>query len=281
MLNQKKIGTVLISLLKKSIKRVISITSKYRGGIGMRGLLSLYGFLAIYAMLSRFGFRMHGKFIYCLVKGYTYPIIVRYETSDIDVFRQIFIEQEYSSLKDMADFKLIIDCGAYVGYSSLYFLARCPNAHVVAVEPDISNFSICKKNLSFYGKRVMLVHSAVYPYKTRLITYRENYRDGREWTTQVRPAKENENQGIISVDINTLIGRSGFDLVDLLKIDIERSEIDLFSHDCKQWLKKVRNLAIELHDKECEDVFFKTLSGFDFKLLYSGELTICKNISLP
>jgi hypothetical protein len=39
-------------------------------------------------------------------------------SSDLHVFRQIFVEREYGCLDDLADVRLIIDCGANAGYSS-------------------------------------------------------------------------------------------------------------------------------------------------------------------
>ena len=69
------------------------------------------------------------------------------------------------------------------------------------------------------------------------------------------------------------------DMVDILKIDIEGSELDLFSKNYESWLGKVKNIAIEIHDKESEKAFFNALSDFDYQLEFSGELTVCKQIS--
>src|SRR5262245_8169243 len=44
-----------------------------------------------------------------------YPVYVRPQSSDLDVFRQIFVLQEYSCLDDVDEVNLVIDCGANVG----------------------------------------------------------------------------------------------------------------------------------------------------------------------
>ena len=67
-------------------------------------------------------------------KGYPYPLHLRYGTSDPYVFRQIFVEQEYAPFRASGEIRLIVDCGANVGFSSAYFLHRFPNARVIAVE---------------------------------------------------------------------------------------------------------------------------------------------------
>ena len=53
-------------------------------------------------------------------------VYCRAHTSDLGVFRQIFIDREYRCLDDVQEPRLIVDCGANVGYASAYFLARHP-----------------------------------------------------------------------------------------------------------------------------------------------------------
>ncbi len=67
--------------------------------------------------------------------------------------------------------------------------------------------------------------------------------------------------------------------IDLLKIDIEGSELELFrSEACGKWMRRVKNLAIELHDPDCAIAFLGALGGFQYVPLQSGELQICLNI---
>lgn len=65
--------------------------------------------------------------------------------------------------------------------------------------------------------------------------------------------------------------------IDLLKIDIEGAELELFRAPA-DWLNDVSSIVIELHGAECEKVFFKALKGYQYELGSSGELTICKNM---
>ncbi len=218
------------------------------------------------------------KHIYWFIKGCKYPICIRLHSSDLHVYSQVFWHKEYSCLDDIPNAELIIDCGGYTGLSSVWFLNRFRNAHIITIEPDPGNFSICSKNLKPYRKRVTLINSAIWPYKTGLVISRGRYGDGREWTTQVRERIGEEESNIQGIDIYALIKKSMFEKIDILKIDIERSEIELFSHDYEKWLDKVKNIAIELHGEECSDIFFKALSGYDYDLSKSGELTVCKNI---
>ncbi len=49
---------------------------------------------------------------------------------------------------DPAAVHTIIDCGANIGITALYFAARYPNARIYSVEPDPSNFAILKQNVA-------------------------------------------------------------------------------------------------------------------------------------
>lgn len=201
-------------------------------------------------------------------------------SSDMEVFDQIFVFDEYACLRDLSEPSLILDLGANVGFSSAYFLSAFPKARCVAVEPDDRNWAICKANLSRYGDRALLLHGAVWSRPGKLRLVQGAFADGRHWATQVDEAIEEEQTSacVPAWDVGTLIDMAGADTVDLLKVDIERAERTVFGETAAAWLHRVQNICIELHDKECEEVFSAALKDFDYELGRSGELTICRNL---
>jgi FkbM family methyltransferase len=200
-------------------------------------------------------------------------------SSDLTVFKQIFQFEEYACLLDIPSPRLIVDLGANVGYSSAYFLSCFPTATLLAVEPDPSNFEICCKNLAPYGSRAQIVLGAVWSNRSRLVLSRGTFGDGCEWATQVRQSEGKEDQATVEGwDIPSLLDLAGSKQIDLLKVDIERSELDLFGGGSSSWLPQVRNICIELHGEDCKDVFLGALKDFEYDLGYSGELTICRNL---
>jgi FkbM family methyltransferase len=196
------------------------------------------------------------------------------------VFDQIFLFQEYSCLRDLKEPSLVLDLGANVGFSTAYFLSAFPKARIVAVEPDERNFGICKTNLSPYGNRALLLHGAVWSKPATLRLLKGTLGDGREWATQVDELVDEErtSMGVQAWDVGSLIDMSGGSTVDLLKVDIERAELSVFGESSGSWLHRVRNICIDLHGKDCEEVFFAALKDFDYELEHSGELTICRNL---
>jgi FkbM family methyltransferase len=198
-------------------------------------------------------------------------------SSDLYVFNQIFIHQEYRSLDTLEDVSFVLDLGANVGYASAWFLSRFPNARVLAVEPDERNIEVCRMNLEPYAQRATTLHGAAWSETTSMSLAQDRFGDGREWSTQVVVSETNSGQ-IQAWDVATLIEMAAFPHIDLLKVDIERAELAVFGETAQRWLPKVRNLCVELHGADCEAALFNALSGYDFDLKRDGELTICTNL---
>lgn len=199
------------------------------------------------------------------------PVQLRLGTTDLDIYEQVLVKQEYAAFNDLSP-RLIVDCGANVGYSSAYFLSRFSAASVIAVEPFPASTEQCRQNLRPYGDRAKVHQAAVWGADTGLVL--DHVYAGHEWAVKVRPAQPAETASVQGLSIPSLtIGE-----IDILKIDIEGSEVELFGDTAEVWLPRVRNIAIELHGKECRDVFLARMSGYSYDLGEAGELTLCRNI---
>jgi FkbM family methyltransferase len=214
-------------------------------------------------------------------RGFPAPLEMRgNDSSDADVFAQIFIAGEYEIIQGEQPL-VIFDLGANIGLSSAWFLSRFPRAKVLAVEPDPENFALCRKNLAMFGDRAQTLLGAAWSRRTKLSLVRGSFRDGREWASQVAERADSDaNIEVEGWDISSMLSLTGVKMVDLLKIDIEKGELELFSKGFEAWIPLVRTICIELHGKDCEEMFFAALRSFDFDLSHSGELTICKNLRL-
>jgi FkbM family methyltransferase len=209
------------------------------------------------------------------------PVWLRPWTSDYNAYQQVFREQEYAGVEGIGDLRIIIDCGANIGLASIYFLNRFPECTVLAVEPDPENVLICRHNLQPYGGRAKVVRGAVWSDRGRLTVIPSRFGLAEKWSMQVRPFQSGdpEQTAVDAFDVPSLMACTQVGQVDLLKIDIERSELVLFSSSTEQWLPRVRNLVIELHDEECSRAFFSALEPYDYRLLHRGDLTYCLNLS--
>jgi FkbM family methyltransferase len=202
-------------------------------------------------------------------------LFCRAGTSDRNVFNQIFVEREYRCVDDVTDADLIIDCGANVGYSAAYFLARHPRAHLIAIEPDAGNFSVLERNLARWSDRTTLINSGVWSATTGLVMSEIRSGDGREWSYTVRPNGPHEKPTMSAVDIGGLLAQSGRGRISILKIDIEGAEREVFSANYGAWIDSVDHLVIELHGDDCKAALTSALNGRDVRLSTCDELTVC------
>ena len=116
-----------------------------------------------------------------------------------------------------------------------------------------------------------MVEAAVWSHSGPLRIRRGAFGDGREWSYQVEECPPGEAPDVAGIDLGSLFASR---TVELLKLDIERSEIEVFGGPCP-WLRYVRNIVIELHDDECSDVFHRALAGYSYEEFSAGELTFC------
>ena len=102
------------------------------------------------------------------------------------------------------------------------------------------------------------------------------YRDGLEWSTQVRECCNGEQGDLDAIDIGNSLRPIGFDHIDVLKMDIEGSERVVFSRNYESWVDRVGCFLIELHDEGCRDVFFQAIGREKHEIFHSGELTVAR-----
>ncbi len=214
-------------------------------------------------------------------KGTSAAVLIRGNSSDVDVFGQIFIQNEYGCLLGTNTVDLVIDAGANVGYSSVYFLSRFPSCQLVAIEPDPANFAALRENLAPYGARATLHNCGIWSRPAQLAIESSLYRDGREWTRQVRECEPGERGDVTAITIGELLRQSGRERLSLLKMDIEGAEAVVFADAaCQEWLKRTDAVAIELHDDtsfgEASNLFHAAIRDQHFQISHSGELTICR-----
>jgi FkbM family methyltransferase len=210
-------------------------------------------------------------------KHSAHPLFCRPNATDLFVFDQIFVERDYGCLDIVEDADFILDCGANVGYTSAYMLTNFPNAELVAIEPDPSNFRVLEKNLRQFGDRVQCRQAAIWSRPTRIKLDEDKLGDGNEWARTVSETEDNGAQSLPAVDIATLLEESGHDRISILKMDIEGAERVVFAENYESWIDRVDNIVIELHGPDAEEIFWSAVPRERFDVSRSGELTVCLN----
>jgi hypothetical protein len=91
---------------------------------------------------------------------------------------------------------------------------------------------------------------------------------------QVQERPEVGPEGVSTVTIRDLLGIAGGTTIDILKVDIECAEQELFGFDGAPWLDDVGTVVIELHDWIREGngtAFYRAISRYDFRQFIKGE----------
>lgn len=234
-----------------------------------RRLYNRFGFRALWFLFySKFRFN-RAENIH--IRGIRFPVSLSNFNVDVTTLFQIFFAKEYNvQLKEAPEF--IIDCGANIGLSAVYFANKYPKARIVAIEPESKNFEYLKKNTKNYPN-IICLQKAVWPRATRLEVFDTGHGG---WAFQTR---ESESAGDVEgVTIGELMSEYSMEKIDLLKIDIEGAEKELFASGYEDWLVKTQCIAIELHDflePGISDVFYKAILPFSFKTFSMGENLVC------
>ena len=203
-----------------------------------------------------------------------HPVTLRPKTSDLPTLLQVFAFGEYKINLDNP--KVVIDAGANIGMFSIYMKSRYPDCTLICIEPDSENYEVLKKNLAPYTN-INLENCGLWNKDVRL-KINEEFNFGK-WGVMV---EEDENGGIPALSIDTLMKKYSLDRIDVLKIDVETSEKQLFTSQYETWLPKVKTIIIELHDAMlpgCSKTFFEAINKTfnDYEMKTKGENVIIVN----
>jgi FkbM family methyltransferase len=209
------------------------------------------------------------------VPGIQHPIHIRFGTSDEVVFREILLEKGYNFQVDGTP-EFIVDCGANIGLASIFFRNRFPSTHIIAVEPEDSNFRLLEHNLSYYYPQVECLRNGIWNCNTELAI--KNLKTSGKWGFVVGERESIEEDSVSSITINDILKKYNRESIDILKVDIEGAEVELFSSNYDYWLPKTKAILIETHDrsrKGCSQSFFRAIANFDFSISYKGNTMLC------
>jgi FkbM family methyltransferase len=213
-----------------------------------------------------------------------HPIFLRPGTSDINAFFQIFIDKEYD-IDIGFEPKVIIDGGANIGLASIYLKNRYPNAKIISIEPDAGNSEMLKTNVAKYNN-IFVKQAGLWSAKKK-VKIVDKYKKGN-WALVIEESDNNKNEQNIEIDtltIRDIMDEYGLEYIDLLKLDVETAEKQIFSSKYMDWLPKVKVIIIELHDwmlPGCSKPFFLAINEAfnNYRFFQVGENTVILNKDL-
>lgn len=209
-------------------------------------------------------------------------------SSDLNVFAQIYQYNEYQALveafqKHFPAIKKLnfIDAGCNIGLTSVYMSKHFPDSNFIVIEPDSSNFESIVYNLEANKiNKVAKIKGGVWS-KNANLKLVNDFRDKNDWSIRVEGTQEDGDLKAFSIQY--LMDAHQFLDIDILKMDIEGSEKEVFTglNADVSFLSKTKCIAIEIHDEfDCREAVYKILRDYNFDFFESGELTIGINQNL-
>lgn len=161
------------------------------------------------------------------------------------LFLEIFISEEYK-FHTQVKTPFIIDCGANIGMSVLYFKKKHPNSKIIAFEPNPYAFEILTKNVQQNKLQNVWIHNLA-------LTDNNGNKDFYFSQKDSLVGSFNKARGggsYISVRTNRLSSFIEYLEIDLVKIDVEGAEIEIINDLLiTDKLKFIKRFFIEYHHK--------------------------------
>ena len=164
-----------------------------------------------------------------------------------------------------------MDAGANIGMASIYFAHRYPEAKIIAIEPEASNFAVLARNVQPYPT-IKAVHAAVWNRDGEVNVGKPAPETGASGKWSFVTSRQATGDTIRAMTISSLMREFDVPVIDLAKIDIEGSEQEIFEDT--RWLAGLRCMMIELHDRfrpGCSKAVESAMQGF--KRSQRGETT--------
>jgi FkbH-like protein/FkbM family methyltransferase len=224
---------------------------------------------------------------YILPNGLEIVHLNQYETDY--VYKEIFEDECYlrHGIR-LQDGDTVVDIGANIGLFSLFVMSRCTNPKIYAFEPAPVVYDLLKANCDAYGSNVRALNVGVSDKpKTATFTFYEKSsvfsgfhpdetEDREAIQTVVRNMLNSESVAGESVEeyvsdltadrlrrrthecrltsVSEIIRQNQIDKIDLLKIDAEKSELDIIKGIEERDWPKIDQIVIEIHDHTGEAV---------------------------
>lgn len=191
------------------------------------------------------------------------------------LWREIFDQQVYAPAAELLRAGgCVLDVGAHVGLSSMYFAGRAQDVTIVAFEPARTLNACLRHNLARYAPSAVVLRKAVgasagtgqFGYYANSPSQSGIYADAAADGELTRAYLRNEGLDEEDIDflcadlhvvsretvevttISHVLRELSIEHVDLVKIDAERAELDvLLGVETADW-PRIRSVVMEVHD---------------------------------
>jgi FkbM family methyltransferase len=161
------------------------------------------------------------------------------------------------SLLPPDDVRLIVDCGANIGITALFFAARYPNATILSIEPHPQNFALLEANVAPIA-RIKPIQACLTGTPQSAVRFTI---DQAAWGNRIATGADGLLVPAITMD--ELCDQNRIANIDLLKLDIEGAEEHVLKNG--RFLARTRHIIVELHGKYGFQQFQRDIEFYGFE----------------
>ena len=187
----------------------------------------------------------------------------RMRRCDIFTLGEIFAEQQYAIGAAVAERPTIVDAGANIGVTALWFLSRYPGARLHAFEPEPENFRLLQRNFGD-DPDVVLNRAGLLGAAGRSRFHLSEHAPMHSFRSDADP------EAADSIDVEALalgdyLREHAIERVDVLKLDVEGSELDVLQ-GLGDESDRVALIVGEVHERMIDvDAFYAWLDERGFR----------------
>lgn len=200
-------------------------------------------FFAIYEWQLKKGRKNKQQIVRGNFLGYSFT---SYNFWTIDyLFEEIFLNKEYY-FEPETESPVILDCGANIGMSVLYFKKMFPDSKILAFEPNPNSFKLLEQNVKENNlKNVEIYNLGLYDIEKEIPFFIDNN------LSSLIGSMNQERGGDKELTVNTKKLSSYlnlFEVVDLVKMDVEGAELNILKDLVESaTIGRVKEYIIEYH----------------------------------
>ncbi len=166
----------------------------------------------------------------------------------------------------------IIDLGANIGIETIRFAKLYPMAKILAIEAEQRNYKLLQVNTSMLVS-VSCFNIAIWD-KPAKLNFSSDSESAQSWF--LVEAGNDEEADIIGTPFDNFLKEKNITNIDILKVDIEGAEYELFSNNINDWIHFVKVVVMECPDSDKPETLryiFQKLSlvNYNFNSYLHGE----------
>lgn len=195
--------------------------------------------------------------------GGVHPLRMR--LCDIYTLAEILHQRQYDVRSPVPASPRIVDAGANIGVSAVWFLAQYPGAKLLAIEPEPENFRLLKANLG--NRQGATLEQAALGASNGQVTLHLASHDAMH-SVVASDDQSGRSVTVPAVRLDESMKRHGFDRIDLLKLDVEGSELDALE-GLGPRIRDVGVIIGEMHERMVDpEKFYRFLGEHGFRTVH-------------